>query len=182
VSQSQIRGTPESSGGVITREPGEDAQPAEPPANAAGAERQAAVQNGPPAAERPRLGPTRTRPSRMAAPRASRMTVPRPPRMGIPVPLRRSASQPPAPPRPSTTIARFGLINRWDGLGYSPQGGHFRWLPEPAKDLLRELWVRLPGPIRALVVIMWRACRAARRRARFRRSGPEALRRGRPAN
>lgn len=179
MSQSPTSRTPESSVSVASREPGEDARPAAPPADAASPVRQAVAEASAPAAERTRLGPTRTRPSRLAIPRASRMAVPRPPRMGIPVPLRRSAADPPAPPRPPVTIARFGLINRWDGLGYSPQGGHFRWLPEPAKDLLREAWVRLPGAIRALVVTMWRACRAARRRARFRRSGPEALRRGR---
>lgn len=62
--------------------------------------------------------------------------------------------------RPS---ARFGLVNRWDGLGYTPLGGHLRWLPEPVKDLVREVWELLPGPARSVVVAIWRGGRALRR-------------------
>lgn len=59
--------------------------------------------------------------------------------------------------------ARFGLVNRWDGLGYALYGGHLRWLPEPAKDLVREGWERLPRPAKAVTVAVWRFGRAVRR-------------------
>jgi hypothetical protein len=54
-------------------------------------------------------------------------------------------------------------VNRWDGLGYALHGGHLRWLPEPAKDLVREGWERLPGPAKTVIVAVWRFGRAVRR-------------------
>jgi hypothetical protein len=88
--------------------------------------------------------------------RPSRMGIPRPP---VRVPAPRSNLPRPVPRQPT----RFGLVNRWDGLGYTPHGGHLRWLPEPAKDLVREGWECLPTPAKSVTVAVWRTGRAVRR-------------------
>jgi hypothetical protein len=90
---------------------------------------------------------SRTRPDRMLA----TGQVPRPAGRG-----RRQRRR----ARPRGT--RFGLVNRRDGLGYALHGGHLRWLPEPAKDLVREGWERLPGPAKRFFVTVWRFGRRLR--------------------
>lgn len=107
---------------------------------------------------------SRTRPGGVAVTQPPSLAAERRPPTAGPRPRKRS--------RHRSAAARFGLVNRWNGLGYAPRGGHLRWLPEPAKDLVREVWELLPRRARRVTVAIWRLGRALRRS--FKRGGMPA--------